>query len=252
MYIELHTASAFSFLQGASLPELLVDRAAELGYPAVALLDRDGVYGLPRFHKAATAAGLRAIVGAELTIGPSGPGGPGRSGRSESSRASNIDTPAHSAHQAHQAFLTLPVLCESADGYRNLCRLITRMKMRSPKGEGALQLDELEGCTTGLVALAGRAALDGRRFGVGGLLDRLVGLFGRGSVYVELQRHLRRDARGQIRHIEGLDRADPGFAREQPAPDPLEPDAERRHKTHASNNNAPHTNQPIPMPGIPR
>jgi error-prone DNA polymerase len=67
------------------------------------------------------------------------------------------------------------------------------MKMRSPKGEGALQLDELEGYTTGLVALAGRAALDGRRYGVGGLLDRLVGLFGRGSVYVELQRHLRRD-----------------------------------------------------------
>ena len=67
-YIELHTASAFSFLQGASLPEALVDRAAELGYPAVALLDRDGVYGVPRFHKAATAAGLRPIVGAELTI----------------------------------------------------------------------------------------------------------------------------------------------------------------------------------------
>src|SRR5438874_7444758 len=67
------------------------------------------------------------------------------------------------------------------------------MKMRAPKGEGALQLDELEGCTSGLVALAGRAALDGRRHGVGGLLDRLVGLFGRDRVYVELQRHLRRD-----------------------------------------------------------
>ncbi len=59
-YIELRTASAFSFLQGASLPESIVDRAADLGYPAVALLDRDGVYGAPRFHKAATAAGLRA------------------------------------------------------------------------------------------------------------------------------------------------------------------------------------------------
>ena len=67
-YIELHTASAFSFLQGASLPEAIVDRAADLGYSAVALLDRDGVYGAPRFHKAATAAGLRAIIGAELTI----------------------------------------------------------------------------------------------------------------------------------------------------------------------------------------
>ena len=190
VYIELHTASAFSFLQGASLPELLVDRAAELGYPALALLDRDGVYGLPRFHKAATAAGLRAIVGAELTIGTDGSG---RSGRSENPRAANADAPTYQAHQAPPAHLTLPVLCENTHGYQNLCRLITRMKMRSPKGEGALQLDELDGCTTGLVALAGRAALDDRRYGVGGLLDRLVGLFGRGSVYVELQRHLRRD-----------------------------------------------------------
>ena len=57
MYIELHASSAFSFLDGASLPEALVDRAAELGYSALALLDRDGVYGAPRFHKAALAAG---------------------------------------------------------------------------------------------------------------------------------------------------------------------------------------------------
>jgi DNA polymerase III alpha subunit len=61
------------------------------------------------------------------------------------------------------------------------------------KSEGALTLEELDGCTAGLVALAGRPALDGRRHGVGGLLDRLVGVFGRGGVYVELQRHLRRD-----------------------------------------------------------
>ena len=69
MYVELHMASAFSFLQGASLPEALVERAAALGYPALALLDRDGVYGAPRFHKAALAAGIRPIIGAELTIG---------------------------------------------------------------------------------------------------------------------------------------------------------------------------------------
>ncbi len=68
MYIELHAASAFSFLQGASLPETLVERAAALGYPALALLDADGVYGAPRFHKAAQQAGLRAIIGAELTM----------------------------------------------------------------------------------------------------------------------------------------------------------------------------------------
>jgi error-prone DNA polymerase len=169
-YIELHTASAFSFLQGASLPEALVDRAVELGYPALALLDRDGVYGAPRFHKAASAAGIRPIIGAELTI----------------SRQSSVVSPDIST------FL-LPVLCESPDGYRNLCQLITRMKLRAPKGEGALAIDELDGHARGLVALVGRAILDGRQYGVGGLLDRLIGVFGRGNVCVELQRHFRRD-----------------------------------------------------------
>ena len=60
MYIELHASSAFSFLDGASLPETLVERAAALGYPALALLDRDGVYGIPRFHQAARRAGLKS------------------------------------------------------------------------------------------------------------------------------------------------------------------------------------------------
>ena len=70
MYVELHTSSAFSFLEAASLPETLVDQAARFGYPAIALLDRDGVYGAPRFHRAAAAAGIKAIIGAELTIAP--------------------------------------------------------------------------------------------------------------------------------------------------------------------------------------
>jgi len=176
-YIELHAASAFSFLQGASLPEALVDRAAELGYSALALVDRDGVYGAPRFHKAATAAGIRPIIGAELTIG----------------RSADDEGTQPPPQRSGAPPFTLPVLCESADGYRNLCRLITRMKMRAPKGEGALALDELDGTTAGLVVLAGRATLDAQRFGVGGLLDRLVGLFGRDRTYVELQRHFRRD-----------------------------------------------------------
>src|SRR5688572_4276291 len=72
VYIELHAASAFSFLDGASLPEALVERAASLGYPALALLDRDGVYGAPRFHLAAKRAGLKAIIGSELTIAVGG------------------------------------------------------------------------------------------------------------------------------------------------------------------------------------
>jgi error-prone DNA polymerase len=173
VYIELHAASAFSFLQGASLPETLVDRAAALGYPALALLDADGVYGAPRFHKAAQKAGLRAIIGAELTIEAHREAAPRAEGTPHCWR--------------------LPVLVTSQEGYRNLCRLVTRMKMRAAKGEGALLLHEFEGCTTGLIALAGRSILDVRQHGLGGLLDRLVGLFGQGNVYVELQRHLLRD-----------------------------------------------------------
>ena len=111
-YVELHTASAFSFLQGASLPEAIVDRAAELGYHSIALLDRDGVYGIPRFHKAACAAGIRPLIGAELTI--------------------TLDSQERAGPAAKNAPFVLPLLCESAEGYRNLCRLITRMKLASP------------------------------------------------------------------------------------------------------------------------
>jgi error-prone DNA polymerase len=178
VYIELHAASAFSFLDGASLPEALVDRAASLGYPALALLDRDGVSGIPRFHLAAKKAGLKAIIGAELTMTT-------RGAASESRRPVLAS--------AAPAIFKLPILVASQAGYRNLCRLVTAMKLRSPKGEGALSLDELDGQTSGLIALAGRAMLSGHRFGVGGLVDRLVGAFGRANVYLELQRHLLRD-----------------------------------------------------------
>ena len=174
-YIELHTASAFSFLDGASLPEALVDRAAALEYPALALLDRDGVYGVPRFHKAAVAAGIRPIIGSELTI-----------------RANGTSNDTHPRPRVPIVW-RLPVLVETQEGYRNLCRLVTRMKLNAPKGEGALALEELDGHTAGLVALAGQPTLMGHRYGVGGLLDRLIGLFGRTNVYLEIQRHLLRD-----------------------------------------------------------
>ena len=68
-YVELRARSAFSFLEGASNPEDLVQAAADLDYPALALADRDGVYGSPRFHTAARDAGLRGIVGAEVFLG---------------------------------------------------------------------------------------------------------------------------------------------------------------------------------------
>jgi error-prone DNA polymerase len=191
VYIELHAASAFSFLDGASLPETLVERAAALGYPALALLDRDGVYGAPRFHLAAKKAGLKAIIGAELTI---------RAATTRDTRPTRDlglrptrDPGLRDPGPGTDAIFRLPVLIESQTGYKNLCRLLTTMKLRSAKGDGALAIDELDGYTAGLVALGGRAMLSGARFGVGGLVDRLVGIFGRANTYLELQRHLLRD-----------------------------------------------------------
>src|SRR5215468_11453109 len=105
---------------------MLVDRAAELGYPAIALLDRDGVYGIPRFHHAAKRVGLKAIVGAELTMA--------------FARVQEPDGGTATRAQAlsgEPRLFTLPVLVASQAGYRNLCRLVTRMKLRAPKGEGA-------------------------------------------------------------------------------------------------------------------
>jgi error-prone DNA polymerase len=157
MSVELHAASAFSFLRGASLPEDLVRRAAELELKAVALLDRDGVAGAPRFFKAARAAGIRPLVGAELTLAGGG---------------------------------CLPVLVSSRHGYRNLCQIITQMKADVPKGKGTLRFEDLEGRTDGLVALPGLETLghppDTDR------LARLVEIFGARDVALDVQRHRRR------------------------------------------------------------
>src|SRR5580698_8464090 len=98
MYIELHSRSAFSFLEGASLPETLIATCANLNMPAMALLDRDGVYGSPRFHMAAKKIGLKAHIGAEVPAQPLGHG------------STRIRT-----DQAH-----LPLLVSSRVGYQNL------------------------------------------------------------------------------------------------------------------------------------
>src|SRR5437660_10593201 len=111
MYIELHARSAFSFLEGSSLPEDMAGICARLGMPAMALLDRDGVYGSPRFHLAAKKIGLKAHIGAEVTCAAFSP-----SLRGES---------------------RLPLLVASRAGYQNLCRLITKMKLRVGRKEGA-------------------------------------------------------------------------------------------------------------------
>src|SRR5213594_1557555 len=175
MFIELHAQSAFSFLEGAEPPEAYAAAAARLEMPAVALCDRDGVYGAPRFTRAALNAGVKPIVGSELTL-------------ADGSR--------------------LPLLVEDREGYQNLCRLITRMKLGAAKGAAAATLDDLTPYAAGLVCLTGGARGPlARRVGAGdvegarGVLERLVTIFGRSNCYVEIQRHLERE---QERVLQGL------------------------------------------------
>src|SRR5437016_6703054 len=121
-FIELHACSAFSFLRGGSFPEQLAEVAAELEMPAIALCDRNGVYGAQRFSVAAREHGVRPIVGAELSMDDRG---------------------------------ILPVLVENRIGYKNLCELLTQAHLRSEKGKCEIKWDELPQFAEGLVALFG-------------------------------------------------------------------------------------------------
>ena len=147
-YVELHARSGFSFLEGASVPEELVGACAQFGMPAMALVDRNGVYGAPRFHMAAKKTSLRAHIGSEITC-------------------------------VHG--VCYPLLAETREGYRNLCRLVTRMKLRAKKGEGAATLEELAEFSQGLICLTRQPD------------ERLLGIFGKYNVYAELQRHYHRE-----------------------------------------------------------
>jgi error-prone DNA polymerase len=186
-YLELRCRSAFTFLAGASLPEDLITRAAELGYPALALGDRDGLYGAPRFYKAARQAGMRAIVGCGVRV--QGSGIRGQDGRPETSNLK----PAPCSLSPEPSVLYL--LVETPTGYRNLCRLLTAIKLRAPKGETVATWVDLERHTDGLVCLAGgtdgplAAALrSGEDAALDGCVRRLKGCFG-DRLYVDLQRH---------------------------------------------------------------
>src|SRR5438552_1728057 len=194
-YVELHANSAFSFLRGASFPEQLVQVAAELEMPALALLDRNGVYGSQRFSVAGREQKVRPIIGAELTM---------EDGR------------------------VLPVLVASRLGYANLCSLLTQAHLRSEvKGECAVKWEELPEFAQGLIALLGLGSVNCQPAVFGSLPktssthvcqsdhavqqaagqsrlaacspqnteDRaqcLIDAFGRENVYVEVQRHFLR------------------------------------------------------------
>src|SRR5207245_194307 len=176
-YIELHACSAFSFLRGGSFPEHLAETAAELKMPALALLDRDGVYGVQRFSVAARERGVRPIVGCELSM---------------------------------EDGTTLPLLVENRTGYKNLCELLTQAHLRSEKGKCAVQWDELAEFAEGLVVLFGlgsahlprRSGEEEVRDGEGAIASTrgvcapqslgtraqfLIDTFGRENIYVEIQ-----------------------------------------------------------------
>jgi error-prone DNA polymerase len=185
-YIELHTASAFSFLAAASQPEALAERAAQLEMPAMALADRNGLYGVARFHTTAKKAGVTAHIGAEIAVQGLG---------------NQLTPPAWLPHQFPAEPPRLLLLCASQTGYRNLCQLITRFKMReATKTEGAATLDDLEEFSAGLICLTGgdegplAAALPEKGSnGTRRCAERLAGIYGRGNLYLELQRHQQRE-----------------------------------------------------------
>ena len=208
MYVELHSRSAFSFLEGSSVPESLMARSAELQMPAMALLDRDGVYGAPRFHMAAKKAGLKAHIGAEVTtdFSPRRHGGTEKNEKLIQNLKGGIRVAQYnqglnfSVPPCLRGEVRIPLLVASRPGYQNLCRLITKMKLRAAKNEGAVYEDELQDHAEGLICLTGGD--DGplaSAFTNGGIeaarlsVERLLHIFGRGNVYVELQRHFHRE-----------------------------------------------------------
>jgi error-prone DNA polymerase len=240
-YAELRTASAFSFLEGASLPEDLVARAAELGLPAVALVDRNGVPGAPRFWKAAKAAGMKPLVGSEVTLEPIAAiaagvrerRDPAARGSSEAAlhlaiespqerRAAGAQARAHHLPVAPRApvpraagsLLSRPpapqrltLLAESRRGYQNLCKLVTTAAHGKPKGEACATWDEIAAHAEGLHVLTG-----GDESPLAALLAREERAGARawlerlaatfpGRVHVELQRHGRRDEERRNRDL---------------------------------------------------
>src|SRR5438477_7602614 len=202
MYIEFHARSAFSFLEGASLPESLIETCANLGMPAMALLDRDGVYGAPRFYMAAKRAGIKAHIGAEINC-------ENFSIRNcQFAIGQQISKPRirNQKSKIRNSF-RLPLPVSSRAGYQNLCRLITKMKLRAPrKEEGAVYEEELREHAAGLICLTGGD--DGPLAGAiahGGMdeaqraVERLTEIFGHDNVYVELQRHFHREQEARNR-----------------------------------------------------
>jgi error-prone DNA polymerase len=185
-YVELHSSSAFSFLEAASQPEALIQRTVELQMPAIALLDRNGLYGAARFHTSAKRNSIRAHIGAEIAVADFG---------------LRLTPPAWLPHQHAPEPPRVSLLCESRVGYQNLCELTTRFKLREgTKSEGSANLDDLREYASGLICLTGgdegplaAALVNGGEVAGRNVVETLVQTFGPRNVFVELQRHQERE-----------------------------------------------------------
>jgi error-prone DNA polymerase len=189
LYAELHSHSAFSFLDGASLPEELATAAVALEYDALALTDHNTVSGSMEFAEAAAGLGLRAIHGAEIDL-------------VEADRAPGV--------RNHEVGRHLTLLVEDGVGWRNLCRILTRAHAHTRDGPSsarrieippAVPLEFVEAHAAGLVCLSG-CATRGVHDEV--TLRRLLGAFGHDGLRVELQRPFQRHDRARNRRLAGL------------------------------------------------
>jgi len=205
-YAELHAHSSFSFLDGASDPEQLVEEAVRLGLGALALTDHDGMYGVARFAEAADAFGLATVFGAELNLDIPLP-----NSRSERAIAARVGVPDPPGEH-------LLVLARNPAGYASLCRAISLAQLRGgAKGRPVYDLDELAAAAEGnwLVLTGcrkGRVHQGLNRSGLGSLdetaagqaLGELVELFGRDNVAVELSFALEPTADERYAALAGL------------------------------------------------
>src|SRR5690606_9593327 len=194
MFTHLHVHSCYSFLDGASTPRQLVQRAADLGMQALALTDHDSVAGAVEFYRCAREAGIKPIQGAEVTVAPLGEEG-------------DQARPARSFH--------LVLLAEGPAGYANLCRILSDAHLQNPRGQPLVTRSMLEGRTGGLIALSGCRRgevawrlLRGDRCGAERAARALRGLFGPDRFYLELQadrlpgqRRLHRQMRDLAGHL---------------------------------------------------
>ncbi len=219
-YVELHAHSAFSFLDGASTPTELAAAAAELGYPALALTDHDGVWGSMEWVHACRGLGIRGITGTELTV-RAGPAGPvtdlapppaaGAAGAASSGWSPKSAPPPGS-------YVHLTLLVQNASGYSNLCRLLTaghshtRDNPQRSAQRAWVALEQVEEHAEGLVCLSGCAgegavasAFERGDEALGaGLARRLLAAFGRERFRIELQRPYWRRDRARNRWLAGL------------------------------------------------